>query len=34
MEFINEGVPALKEKRTAEGLILICKKAMESLDKL
>lgn len=34
MEIINEGIPALKEKRTAEGLVLICKKAMECLDKL
>lgn len=34
MEIINEGIPALKEKRTAEGLVQICKKAMECLNKL
>ena len=31
---LEAGIPALKEKRREEGITLICKKAIEFLDKL
>jgi uncharacterized membrane protein YgcG len=34
LEILDAGIPSFKEKRTAEGAKLVCKKAMEFLNKL
>lgn len=34
LDILNAGLPSLKEKRTAEGVMMICRRAMEFLDRL